>query len=348
MLISDFKHGLFKYEVKDYFAILGAPIFASPKEVRTRYLKLAYQLHPDTNQGDEQHKAQAANILAKILNPAYENLYKPKYRKECDLILLDAGNRLVDAMDKIIISSDIAQKLLVEEDQKLKLLYEQTISQIAPDQYQDFDKLQIKVGLLSELNLIYLVRQKQQEVSKVRGRNYGSNPIFSSVGNINKTKVSNSNVAKSSTVEQPSSSTSKNNLSPEENITFSRVDKLIASAKSFMEKGNYEPAIVDLKEALKLDGKNAVAHALLGLSYLEQDNTTYAYGRIHIKKAISLDSKKMEVINAQEILDQIEGKGKKSSKADKSSQGKKGKADKKGKGSKAKKEPPKIFGIPLW
>ena len=350
MLISDFKHGLFKYEVKDYYAILGAPIFATPKEVRTRYLKLAYQLHPDTNLGDDQHKSQAAMMLAKVLNPAYENLYKPKHRRECELIFSDIASRLAPEINEINFNSEIAQQLLSEDDRKLLLKYEQTINKIAQNQYNDFNKVKFKVGLLSELNLIYLVRQKQQELAKASGKTYSSAPIMSSAGNINKntrninkTANRNSNVEKSVKADQDNSSGSRNNVSSEEKSSLSRLDKLLMSAKSFMENRNYEPAIVDLKEALKLDGNNAVAHALLGVSYLEQNNTTY--GRIHIKKAASLDSKNIEVINAKEKLKGIDGQETIGTKGKK---GKKGKSDKKGKDSKGKKEPPKIFGIPLW
>lgn len=346
MLISDFKHGLFKYEVKDYNAILGTPVFASPKEVRTRYLKLAYQLHPDTNQGDAKHKAEAATILAKILNPAYENLYKPKPRKESELILSDISNRLVDDIDKITINSDTAIKLLKEDYSKLKLIYEQAISKIAQNQYHDFEQIQIKVGLLSELNLIYLVRQKQQEFSKAIERNDSADAIVSSMGNINQATISNENINKSAPVESKNVARSRNNLSAEEKSSMSRVDKLLMSARNFMEKGSYEPAIIDLKEAVKLESNNAIAHALLGVSYLEQNNTTY--GRIHIKKATNLDSKNIEVINAQEKLNQIEAQEKKGSQVKSGSKTKKSQTDKKGKDGKGKKEPPKIFGIPLW
>jgi curved DNA-binding protein CbpA len=342
MLISDFKHGLFKYEVKDYFAILGTPIFATPKEVRTRYLKLAYQLHPDTNQGDNKHKAEASIILAKILNPAYKNLYKPEFRKECELILSDISNRLADNIDKVTINSEIAQKLLQEDGRKLKLLYEQTVNKIAQDQYQDFSKLQIKVGLLSELNLIYLVRQEEVQLSGSKRKSAVSSPIISSGGSINKTTVPNSKEKAGNNA----SGRKRNQASPQEKASMSRFDKLIMSAKSFMERGNYDPAIIELKEAVKLEANNAVVHALLGLTYLEQNNLTYA--RIHIKKADSLDNKNIEVIKAQEKLEEMETSGKKGSKAKKSSLGKKGKPDKQGKDGKGKKDVPKIFGIPLW
>ena len=304
MLISDFKHGLFKYEVKDYYSILGVPISADPKTIRVRYLKLAYQLHPDTNRAaTKEEKDQASNILSKIVNPAYENLYKDKLRKECELIFAEIAQRLAPDFDKIILTSEIAKKLLQEDDQKLAQKYQELIEQIRKDQYQDFNKVLVRVGLLSELNMIYLVRQKQQELSQV------------------------------STVEQSSQSDSP----AVEKEPLTRLEKLILSAKKHIETVNYERALFDLREAVKLDANCAEAHALLGSVYLEQNNKTY--GRIHINKAVSLDSSNPEVKKAQEKLDAIENKGKKAqAKASKKSK----------KGGKDKKESPKIFGIRLW
>ena len=53
-MISELKHGLFKYDVKDYYAILGVPIDADAKQVRSRYLQIAYLFHPDTCQLETQ------------------------------------------------------------------------------------------------------------------------------------------------------------------------------------------------------------------------------------------------------------------------------------------------------
>ena len=334
MLISDFKHGLFKYEVKDYYAILGVPVTANAKEIRIRYLKLAYQLHPDTNRVETKaEKDRDSSILSKILNPAYENLYKDKLRRECQLIFSDIANRLISDLDKITFSSEIAKKLLQEDQKKLEKLYEETIDKIRKDQYQDFNKIPVKIGLLSELNMIYLVRQKQEEASQVTGRNYRSTPIASSEGVITQaTRASNDpGVSEDTTIGKKSSTTQQEPLTP--------LEKLIMNATKHIETSNYEPALFDLREAVKLDANSAVAHALLGSVYLEQDNKTY--GRIHINKAVSLDSDHPEVKKAQKKLEASDGKTKPEPK-------KPGKSSQKSQKDQGKKEAPKIFGIPLW
>ncbi len=358
MLISDFKHGLFKYEVKDYYAILGVPINQDPKEIRKRYLRLAYQLHPDTNQAkSKEEKDQASSILSKVLNPAYENLQKPKLRKECELILGEISKRLVDDINKITLNSEIAKKLLQENSfPKLDKIYNETITKICKDQYKDLNKIGVKVGLLSELNLIYLLRTKQNELSKSTGRKYNNAPvatsppsvISASAGSINQPTVIRENTqVNNETVAQPTQTSKQEETKKQEPV--SRLQELINSAKRHLETANYEPAMFDLREAVKEDANSAVAHALLGKLYLEQRNKTYA--KIHINKAVSLDKDNPEVKTAKEKLDKIENRGKKATKAtDKKSAKKSGDSKKKGKkgDKKDKKEAPKIFGIPLW
>ncbi len=358
MLISDFKYGLFKYEVKDYYAILGVPISANPKQMRQRYMKLAYKLHPDTNHDSTPtEKVAASELLSKIVNPAYENLQKPKLRKECELIISEIGNRLAPNIDKVTISSDTANKLLQEEQNKLQQIYEETIEKISQEQYTDFSKLTIKVGLLSELNMVYLIRQKQFELGKVTGGNYQKKPVSSVISSVEGVINRSSQTTKQSQTQKVTNTQANTTNIPNETENesptvakqpMSRLEMLIESANRNIEIANYEPAVFDLREAVKIDSDSAVAHALLGLVYLEQSNLTYA--RIHINRAVKLDGDNPQVEEIKEKLTKVENKGKKSAqkKDGKSKTAKKDNTAKKSKDDKGKKEPPKIFGIPLW
>ena len=106
-------------------------------------MRLAYKLHPDTNQAQTKaEKEKASSILSKVINPAYENLHKPKLRRECELILSEISKRLVDDIDKITLSSEIAKKLLKETSwQKLDKMYTETVLKICESQYQDLNKI---------------------------------------------------------------------------------------------------------------------------------------------------------------------------------------------------------------
>ncbi|NCO74690.1 MAG: DnaJ domain-containing protein [Cyanobacteria bacterium] len=344
MIISDLKHGLFKYEVKDYYAILGVPIDASAKDIRLRYLKIAYQLHPDTNRAQTQEEKQrASDILSKVVNAAYENLYKEKLRKECQLIMSEIGRRLATDAYKITIGSENAKKLLQEEKNTEKT-YHEMIEKFASEQYQDLSKLSTKIALMSELNMVYLMSQKGKEMSKIMGvssqpKIVASEPIIiESTGNITTSGVNIDNPVENETAKKP---------------TVSRLDKLISSAKQHAEDENYEQGIMDLREAVKIDSNSSTVHGLLGSMYLKQNNLIY--GRIHINKAMMLNGNDPIAKQAQQELKNIEKEKKaksggassvksttKDSKIPKSSEKSK---DKDGKG---KKEAPKIFGIPLW
>lgn len=335
MMISDLKHGLFKYDVKDYYAILGVPIGASPKEIRLRYLKIAYQLHPDTNRANsEEDRKKASDILSKLVNPAYENLYKDNLRKECQLIFSEIGRRLASDQYQVTINSELGKKLL-QEEQNLDKLYQETLEKLATEQYQDLNKLGIKISLVSELNMVYLMRQK--------------NPNFKTASSQPSIVVSEgviSNAPKNDILQKENPAVSEN----PPKVKVSRFDRLIESAKQHAEEGNYEQGIIDLREAVKINSNSSTAHALLGSLYLKQNNATYA--KIHINKAITLNGNDPVAIQAQKELKEIDKKDKSATanKA-KSSQGIKGTkpADKsKEKSKDGKKEAPKIFGIPLW
>lgn len=340
MMISDLKHGLFKYDVKDYYAILGVPISASPKEIRLRYLKIAYQLHPDTNRAEtEAEKKKASAILSKLVNPAYENLYKDNLRKECQLIFSEISRRLASDQYKITISSDTAKKLL-EEERNVDKIYLETLEKLAPEQYQDLNKLSIKISLISELNMVYLMRQK--------------NPNFKSASSQPQIVVSEGAISQK---QNNTPSINTDNPPVSENapkVKVSRFDKLIESAKQHAEDGNYEQGIIDLREAVKIDSNSSTVHALLGSLYLKQNNATYA--KIHINKAMTLNGSDPVAIQAQKELKELDKK-EKSGGGDKakSSQPVKGgkqpdKSKDKGKekSKDGKKEAPKIFGISLW
>lgn len=64
---------------KDYYGILGVSSTATPKEITSAYRKLARQLHPDANPGD-----QAAEDRFKEVSAAYEVIGEPDKRAEYD------------------------------------------------------------------------------------------------------------------------------------------------------------------------------------------------------------------------------------------------------------------------
>ena len=337
-MMIDIKYGLFKYEVKDYYSILGVPIDATAKDIRLRYLKIAYQLHPDTCQVETpEEKEKASQILSKLVNPAYENLYKDKPRKECQLIFSEIGRRLADDIDKITVGTDIGKTLLKAEKNREKI-YHELVTKIAAEQYQDLRSFSTKIAFISELNMVYLMLKHKDELS---GNNSRSSSTAISVPIQSTKPVLNIEPTNNDSINQP---TSTNNQAPESPVDplTAKIQKLIRNAEEAEKLGKLEQGILELREAIKLDNSNSKIHAMIASFYFQQNNTTY--GKIHLNKASSLNPNEPLVKKIKEDLKQAEiSKQESSGKS-------KGKTSAKGKktGKDGKKEPPKIFGIPLW
>ncbi|MGY6530171.1 MAG: DnaJ domain-containing protein [Cyanobacterium sp.] len=331
MMNINVKYGLFKYEVKDYYSILGVPIDASAKEIRLRYLKIAYQLHPDTCSADTpEGKEKASQILSKLVNPAYENLYKDKLRKECQLIFAEISRRLAAQINDVTINTEIAKTLYQEEKNRDKL-YHELVQKIAVDQYQDINTVITKIALISELNMVYLMSQNEtQRRANVSRSAANTGQIQASEGIITQ-QPPQETIVTSTTQAQ-----NETEVTPQPEPTINRLDKLIYNAEEGAKIGNLEQAILDLREALKIDNANPKVHGLISYYYYQQGNRTY--GKIHYNKAFSLNPN-------EPVLKQIKKDFLEESPKNKTTKGKTGK----GKDTKdGKKEGPTVFGIRLW
>ncbi len=353
-MLFELNHGLFKYGVKDYHAILGLPITANAKDIRLRYLKIAYVLHPDTCRANtEEEKKKASEILSKLVNPAYENLSKDKLHRECQLVLSETGRQLADQSYDLDLVTESAKKLYSETNNTEKL-YLELIEKLATDQYQDLSSVGKKIALMSELNMVYLIAQKSPKKSYATSNvKPASSGIESTDPSINEEdqvstgrKVSSDN---KNSEPQDISMGSKRDVSG--GAKMSKVEKLIQSAKQHQENGNFEQGIFDLREAVKIEPNNFQIHALLSSFYLKQGNLPYA--KVHYKKAFELNAQDPFL---KEIKKELDGEKKKSSDQGGAKTPSKGTSkDNKAKDAKGakdakdkKKEAPKIFGIPLW
>ncbi|MGK7876291.1 MAG: DnaJ domain-containing protein [Xenococcaceae cyanobacterium] len=167
-MVFQIKHGFFKFNFTDHHAVLGIPVDADAKQVRKRYIKIAQRLHPDTCKAkNDVEKQQANQILSKLVNPAYEQLYKDKSRVEYQLVLSQMGKRLVSEGGKITLASEAAKKLY-RAGADLDVVYHKLLQALAADQYKSLEQVLNKVAQISELNLVYLIRKQSQEIKRKR------------------------------------------------------------------------------------------------------------------------------------------------------------------------------------
>lgn len=274
------EQGLFKYDITDHYAILGVPINADSQQIRQRYLKIAYLLHPDTFDGKtEKEKQLATKILSKLVNPAYEILSKDRLRNEYKLVLSQMGHNLADELSSITIATDEAQKLL-QTSKDRELTYHRLLTPLVNQQYESFDNIFNITAQISELNLIYLMLSQGEKIQEKAKTKPKSNP---------KPKET---PTTASTEEKPKRQEPK-----------SAVESSLKRAQEYIKRNHLSQAILELRETLKEHPNNGTCHGLLALAYVKEKQLTMA--KIHINKARKVSPQDPIVIQAKQALDEV-------------------------------------------
>jgi tetratricopeptide (TPR) repeat protein len=261
--ISQFNH--------DYYAALGLPIITSPIYIRHVYLSIARILHPDVYGLSAQEKAVATQYLAKLVNPAYDNLMKEEERKAYQGIFKLLAKRLMQKSRNIPIHSALACEFMLAPSDGY---YERSVSAIAKLQYQSLDKILEYTAQISELNLVYILYKE--------GYQYGDRDMPPVLEPMVKPKPSampsypQSPLRSSYPNSSQSSYQSPNSQSnSDDTITQTRIEPRDTSAigdrlkicEIYMSRGDWKAALKDLREILQLDKNNSKCHAMLGVVY---------------------------------------------------------------------------------
>lgn len=271
--------GLFKENFNDHHAVLGVSVNASKGEVRKRYLRIARKLHPDSNRSkSEEEKKQANELLSKLVNPAYEQLSQDN--REYGVMLKRMGQRLAEDKGKVLYSSDAA-KQLAQAGANVESLYKSLLQNLAANQYQSLAQALDNIGEISELNLVYLIKG-----GKVSNEPTPVAPIDKKIGKGGES--SDGNVDK---------------IPPKEE---SRASAYLRRAQGYLEKKNFARAVLELREALKLEPNNAHCHSLLGIAYLQQKQAAMA--KVHINKALQLNPRDERALKAKRFLEKATSK----------------------------------------
>lgn len=284
------KHGLFKLNITDHHAILGVSIDADAKEVRLRYLKIAQQLHPDKCKSDPTKKELAGQILSKLVNPSYEQLSRKNSFAEHQLVLTQIGKRLAEKKSDLTLNSQKAQTLL-ESGDKVELIYLKQLKELGAQQYKSLDQVTEAIATISELNLVYLMLKYRHSINREEQKSVTKQPVAQKT-----TKVQKSVIPKT-----PSSTPPRQTA--DEPTPQSMVESYIRRAQQYMNRQDFAQAIVELRDALKIDPNNSICHALLGKAYLKQQQLTMA--KVHINKAYKANSKEPVVIESKQELEKV-------------------------------------------
>lgn len=287
MSLFPIQQGLFSYDVVDHHAILGCPLDATPQEIRKSYLKIAFQLHPDTSKAaNDEERVLAAKLFSKFVNPAYEVLTRENDRKEHLLILQQTASNLA-SLGTLTFSQAESQQLQGAK-QNLELVYRKVINPLSKDLYGDFKTVFPKIAQLSEYNLIFLM---------VKGENTSKRAVYQKT--IPPTETVSSMDQGQSPQQRPTPTPQKNSTVPPVD-TASPFEKSLRRAQENFDRHQYDKAISELKSALKTNPKDAQAHCLLGMSYLKNNMMTMA--KVHIGSAVKLAPGDPKVMAAKKEL----------------------------------------------
>jgi curved DNA-binding protein CbpA len=275
------ERGLFRYDFIDHHAILCVCVDADMKEIRKRYLKIARRLHPDSCEAQNSAEKQlAGELLSKLVNPSYEKLSQEKNRAEYLLVLSQMGKRLVQESASVELTTDLAKQLASTPN--FEQIYRNAIAKIAETQYDSLQKVQQLVGLVSELNLVYLMR--------TAGKTFAApQPITPPKTQTPPTTTNNAPVP-------PPPSPPKED---------SAAIHYLRRAQELMAKNQLAQARVELQDALKLEPGNSRCHSAIGLVYLKQNQITMA--KVHFDRALQLDPKDQIASDGKRKIEQITG-----------------------------------------
>ncbi|AKG20124.1 J domain-containing protein [Calothrix sp. 336/3] len=280
---SKLERGLFKYDFIDHHAILCMPVDADAKDVRKRYLKIARRLHPDSNStATDAEKKLASDLLSKLVNPAYEKLFSDKNRTEYMIVLSQMGKQFTQQSGTVELTTDLARQLAGTPN--IDHAYRTAIAKIAETQFENLGQVIQIINLVSELNLVYLMRSAGKSLSAPPPP--PPNPGVTS-GNTGGTRTP------SAPPPPPA---------PKEDTA---VVMYIRRAEELISKNQFIPARVELQDALKLSPNNSRCHSLIGVVYLKQNQTTMA--KVHFDRALQLDPQDPMALDGKRKLEKILG-----------------------------------------
>jgi curved DNA-binding protein CbpA len=277
----------------DPYAVLGLSLTADDKSILKHYRDLAKQLHPDRyGQADPKQQEFVGHLVARLLNPAYAKLKQPRDRAEL-LVLLRLQ---VQQRGKTWApGSEVARMLMQQPMGGAELFYTQQVTQLAEQQYESFNQFGNITHQLHELNLVYLQRQLGAIAKPATVQDLAAKPATKPA-----TKPPES--AGPNTAGTPSAPL-KPVITPEQDdrqIQEGYAKRHYERAQQYIEKGAYDRAIQEMKDALRLIPDRSEYHSLLSYAYLLQGLNGMAV--VYCRQALKLNP---EDLRAQKLAKKL-------------------------------------------
>lgn len=270
-MVFHIQRGLFMSDFTDYYAVLGVPVNADSKEIRKSYLKIARRLHPDSSGTiSTAEKQLAEQLLSKLVNPAWERLSQEHHRTEYGVVLKLKGQSASRQTEMAANLGPRARQLLAANNPEL--FYQSAVQDLAVKQYEKLENAIDLTGQLSELNLAFLMRTEG---------NFDSAKAAASASQ-------SANAPASTPAGSPTTTTQSRSVpAAKPNPSQSLAESFYNRAELAYKRQNYAQAILELRDALKLEPKNVRCYCLMGMVYLAQNQAKMA--RLNFEKALEFD-----------------------------------------------------------
>ena len=268
--------GLFQFDFTDRHAILGVGVNAEEVDIRDRYMTVARLLHPDSARWKTDVDRQlSVELFSRLIVHAYGTLSKASQREEQGIVLQLLSKRLIEESNQLQIADPLSQQLY-QSGTDFEQVYSQILMQMVDRQYSNLNESVTIINQISELNMVYLFRKQLQSVRSTPPNNI-ANPV--------------SAVPKEATPTEPSKGSS--------------IEGSLRRADEYLVMKNLNKAVLELRDAISVEPGNARAHALLGLAYLRQQQTTMA--KLSINKALQLNPQDPQAIQAKQEFERTSG-----------------------------------------
>lgn len=252
-------------QFSDPYSVLGIAVSADDQRVLKRHRAIAKLLHPDAlANATAEDAVLASQILARLVNPAYQEIKSENGRAEV-LARLRMDIRYKSRQSPPTPSTAESQALLESPSHSLDTLYEDAIASFAEKQYSPLSQFPIITPQILELNAIYLY-----------------------------IKIGSPEILEKRTGVIPAVAARPISYAPVPDVPAGKSEPSYAErhaerAKEYLKKRNWSMAVQELRDAIRLEPDRGEFHALLAIAYFMQNLPGMA--KVHCRQALKLDPK---------------------------------------------------------